>query len=268
MTGRLQLLISTMDDDYDRLVDRMNVRCDAIVINQCGVDAARLYRDQEKCVKWFDSCDRGIGKSRNEAILRSSGEILLFCDNDCVYKDSLEALVLEAFDGHPEADMLLFDFASVPSPSGRQGLRIEREKRVRLLSCMRYGAIRFAIRRESLLRANATFSLLFGGGARYMCGEDTLFLRDCLGAKLKVIALPIEIGVVDFSCSSWFQGFTEQYFRDRGALHRAVMGPMHWLVSLRHAVLTKKSDASVSVRKSFSLMLAGAKNYRAKRWVP
>ena len=35
----------------------------------------------------------------------------------------------------------------------------------------------FAVRRERLQAANITFSLLFGGGAKYSNGEDSLFLK-------------------------------------------------------------------------------------------
>ena len=41
------------------------------------------------------------------------------------------------------------------------------------------------------IAAHITFSLLFGGGAKYSNGEDSLFLKDCLKYGLVVYAVPV-----------------------------------------------------------------------------
>ena len=58
----------------------------------------------------------------------------------------------------------------------RRTYHITERKRVRWYNCGRYGAVSFAIRRDRLLESGITFSLLFGGGAKYSNGEDSLSL--------------------------------------------------------------------------------------------
>lgn len=84
---------------------------------------------------------------------------------------------------------------------------------------MRYGTVRIAARRNSLIKHNITFNQNFGGGSKYGSGEDTLFLTECLKAKLNIYAVPEYIGTIkDERESTWFKGFNEKYFMDKGAL--------------------------------------------------
>ena len=55
-------------------------------------------------------------------------------------------------------------------------------KRVRWYNCGRYPAYSFALRTAKMHEKNLTYSLLFGGGAKYANGEDSLFIHDCLKA--------------------------------------------------------------------------------------
>ena len=65
---------------------------------------------------------------------------------------------------------------------------------------------------------NITFSLLFGGGARYCAGEDVTFVQDCLKSGLRVYKSPIIMSVMKQDSSTWFKGYDEKYFHDKGAL--------------------------------------------------
>lgn len=65
---------------------------------------------------------------------------------------------------------------------------------------------------------NISFSLLFGGGAKYSSGEDSLFLQECFRAGLHVYCSPIKIADVQQEVSSWFEGYTDKYFFDTGVL--------------------------------------------------
>lgn len=71
-----------------------------------------------------------------------------------------------------------------------------------------------------------TFNLLFGGGAKYSCGEDSIFLAGVLKAGLKVWTIPGYIGTVTHGDSTWFNGYTDKYLYDKGVLMRNIFGTM------------------------------------------
>ena len=82
---------------------------------------------------------------------------------------------------------------------------------------MNYGAARFVFKLDPVLYHGISFNTKFGGGSEHSCGEDTLFIRDCLKAKMKIYAVPYSIAYLEEEReSSWFKGFDEKYFVDKG----------------------------------------------------
>lgn len=262
---KFQFLVSSLNRHPHELLEEMNIRFPAIVINQCDSMAAKQVQFNGANVLWIDFPDRGIGTSRNEALMRAAGDIVLFCDEDCSYFENTGEIIVKEFDSHPDADIILFDLIPEGVQSNRKTLRITSEKRVRRHSFMRYGAVHIAARLASLKKNDIYFSQLFGGGARYSCGEDSAFLKRCLDSGLRIITSPVTVGTVDFSSSSWFDGYSNQYFNDQGALYYRLFGKGHVILSLRAAV--KHTLASGSVKQglhALRLMNKGANDYGSR----
>lgn len=253
---KLEVLISTMHRDDHSLLSEMRIATDAIVVNQCDRNEVETIEHNGHTVKWFSLCERGVGLSRNTAMMRATGDILLFADDDIVYCDNYEQLVLDAFRENPKADVILFNFESL-NPDRPEAI-VGKKHRVRWYNALKYGAFRIAIRREAFLRKNICFSLLFGGGARHSAGEDNLFITNCLQVGLRVIAYTAVLGTVRQEESTWFRGYDEKYYRDRGALFAAMYG--RWSGIILTLFECKK------IRKGFlrrlRLGFAGAKAFR------
>ena len=115
----------------------------------------------------------------------------------------------------------------------RRTYHITERKPVRWYNCGRYGAVSFAVRRESLLRSGITFSLLFGGGAKYSNGEDSLFLTEFIKKGCRVYTAPVTIGREEAGESTWFHGYNEKFFHDRGVLYHYLYGWLEWPLALR-----------------------------------
>ena len=174
---KVEVLASVMNASLPETVQHMNLQSDAVIINQCdrlGQEEMQISPGNGR-IRFCSFPDRGIGRSRNEAILRAEGDICLFSDADIVYEDGYEAAVLAEFQRNPRADMIIFN---IEVEEERRTYHITERKAVRWYNCGRYGAVSFAVRRESLLQSGITFSLLFGGGAKYSNGEDSLFLTE------------------------------------------------------------------------------------------
>lgn len=255
---KVQVLASVMNQTMEKIAEQMQLESDAVIINQCdrlGIEEMQ-YRGHK--VRFYSFPDRGVGRSRNEAIMRADGDICLFADEDIVYETGYAAAVAEEFEKNSDADMILFN---IMVEKDRQTYHIEERKRVRWYNCGRYGAVSFAVRRESLLRSGITFSLLFGGGARYSNGEDSLFLKEFMDKGYKVYTAPVTIGKeVRDGESSWFSGYHEKFFRDRGVLYRRLYGRLAGVMALRFlAVHKKKLCGEISLKGAYRLMKEGMK---------
>lgn len=253
----LETLVSAVKQDVSTLAKKMNLQSDAIIINQCEENNYLEYQHQGNKIRAYSFAEKGVGLSRNNALLRAKAEIVLFSDEDIVYHDGYAAKILKAFEERPEADMLLFN---MEVEADRATYHIEKEHRVRFYNSGRYPTYSFAIRREKLHKANITFSLLFGGGAKYSNGEDSLFLLECLKKGFKVYALPIEIGKEVPRPSTWFHGYTEKFFFDRGVLYYHLYGKLRGLMAIRFLLAHKAVMCQeIPVKKAYKLMCEGMK---------
>jgi glycosyltransferase involved in cell wall biosynthesis len=249
-----------MHQKNDAFLNDMKVQSDCIVINQSDRFEHTVSRRNGRKVEFLTFPERGVGLSRNSAIMRATADICLIADDDVVYDDDYETKVLAAFNDNPEADVIFFN---LPSKNvDRPEYIIKRKERIRWSRSLRYGAFRIAFRTQSIKKANIFFSLLFGGGAKYSSGEDSLFIYQCLSKGLKIYALPISIGTVKQEESTWFKGFNDTYFHDKGALYRAI-SPTFGMAFALYYLMRKYSTFrnNKSPLQLFLLMLKGFQDY-------
>jgi len=231
---KLELLISAVNAEPDNLIQKMRIKSDAVLINQCGREDSSELSVQEGCIRVLSFAEKGVGKSRNRAIDAACGDIVLFSDDDIVYDDGYAEKVIKEFEAHPEADALFFNFEVVPE---RRTYFNTDYKRVHIWNGGRYPAYSIALRRDALIKSGVRFSELFGGGAKYSCGEDSLFIRDCLKAGLKMYRTHACLGHEEprpGGESTWFKGYDEKYFFDRGVLYAYLYGALAALMGLRY----------------------------------
>lgn len=257
---RLELLISAVNQNADELVKKMNISSDAILINQCDKNEYDEIQLGEHKVLVYHFAERGVGLSRNNALLRATGDIVLFSDEDITYDAGYEEKVLTEFEKNPDADMIVFN---VRVSEERRTYYNQKNGRVRLWNCGRYPTYSFAVRREKLHSKGITFSLLFGGGAKYSCGEDSLFIHDCIKSGMKVYKTTVELGEEALRESSWFNGYTEKFFYDRGALFQHLYGKLAWIMALRFIVLKKSFMCKeIPPRRAYELIREGIRKER------
>lgn len=254
---KVQVLASVMNQSFEQIVSRMRLDSDAVVINQCDRLGSEEREYNGHFIRFYSFPERGIGRSRNEAILRADGDICLFSDEDIVYEQGYADAVCAEFARNPAADMILFN---ISVEENRRTYHITERRRVRWYNCGRYGAVSFAVKRGSLLASGVTFSLLFGGGARYSNGEDSLFLKEFLRKGYRVYTAPVVIGREESEGSSWFAGYNEKFFHDRGVLYRYLYGRLDRVMALRFLLAHKKRmcDASgIALKQALGWMREG-----------
>ncbi len=262
---QLEMLISSVGQNSVELLQKMKVNCDAVLVNQCDQNADETVNFEHCNIKVLHRNERGVGKSRNLALQHSSKDILLFSDEDIEYAPGYEENVLNEFKKHPEAELLLFNVEVCPE---RRTYWNEGFTRVKWYNCGRYPAYSIAVRREALLKSGVKYSELFGGGAKYSNGEDSLFLKQCADRGLKMYATDVVIGKEEARESTWFHGYTEKFFLDRGVLFAFLYGNMAWFWALRFILIKKEMfQGEIKKKQAYRLIREGIKQgKKEKKW--
>lgn len=232
--SNLQVLMSAMNQDGRSLIKQANIKSDAIIINQCDKNALDNLRYYGNNIEFVSVDLRGVGSSRNHALMRATAKYCLFADEDIRYVEGYEELIISEFENMPNADMILFNVLS--SNPNRPIYQIKTRKRIRRINCLRYGAVRIAAKTDVIKFHNLYFSLLFGGGARYSSGEDSLFIYSCIKAGMKLYSSPITIGTVKQDSSTWFNGYNDKFYVDKGVFFRYLFPVIYPIMIIQYSI--------------------------------
>lgn len=260
---RLQLLVATMNlTNIIELCAKMHIESDALIINQSDRVKYECVFYHGYKIECYTFAEKGLSRSRNNALLRCTGDILCIADDDMVYTDTYREDIICEFQKHPEADALVFNVVALNGD--RSGKTIEKYARVGKRESREYGSVHIAIKKSALMGKNVYFNTLFGSGAMYSCGEDTLFLKELIEKGLKLYKSPVEIAMVDMSESTWFKGYNEKYFKDKGALIEAAYPNVSFILAIIQAIRNSKKCMGnyKYMGKLLGYYLTGIKNYR------
>lgn len=264
MRKKLQVLVAAMHQEDLSLAEKMNIGCSAVIANQADREEITGCESENGTVKMITTKTRGVGLNRNIALFASDAELLLFADDDMVYYDGMPDAVANAFDSIPQADVIVFGIDIV-----RDGVVTERRRckraRLHIWNSMKYGTVRFAVRRRSIVEKNITFNQCFGGGCPFSAGEDSLFLKACFDAGLKVYSYDYVLGTCCKDSSSWFVGYNEKYFYDKGVLMRKLFPRAAYPMALYFGIHFKR-ETKLGVSARLKYMFAGVRG--GKRMIP
>lgn len=249
--SRLEVLCVTMHQTDFSLVEKMNLKCDAVLSNQTNkIDKNEKEYEWGK-VKLISTDTCGVGLNRNNALMFSSGDILLFADEDVRYSDSYVIDVISEFDAHPDADVIIFNIRA--NSNERKQIENSTTHKLGRLAKLPYGAPRIAIRKKSWENSNVWFTTLFGGGARYSKGEDSIFLHDLRAHGLILYVSNVFLGDVDVSSSSWFAGHNEEFYFSQGAFCKAIHPRTSMIWRLYYCIRIKSTLSFKKRIKAFDL---------------
>lgn len=221
MGCNVQVLVAAMNQENHGLLERLNIQSDVIVGNQCQCNEVERFIWNGHEAVFLNFAEKGVGLNRNNCLMRATGDICLFADDDMRYVDDYPRIVEECFREHPEADVIIFNLIE---PKTKRYV-IQKAHKVGWLCFLRYGAVRIAVRRQRIVEQGIFFNLCFGGGTEHSCGEDSLFLADCLKHGLRMVAVPVFLAeLTEERDSTWFKGYTDKYFRDKGFFYE-IMAP-------------------------------------------
>lgn len=215
---KLEILLSCMNQTGEDLIHNSRITGDVLVVNQCGREGERCFPTEKGSARWLDSASRGLTVSRNLALGESGADVCLLCDDDEIFEADYEQKILDAYEDLADADVIIFNMVNRPAALGNS------VRRIGFPQTMHVSSWQISFRRQSLLDAGIRFDELLGAGTGNGAEEELKFLTDCEKAGLKIYYVPEKIASVAQAESTWFAGFDETFFYNRGATTRYILG--------------------------------------------
>lgn len=258
---KFQVLLATMNKQKHEipiLIERCKLHADILVINQCGRNNLYEFNEDGCKIKVCEVAEKGLSRSRNKALKFSDADICLIADDDILYENDLENKICNAFDMNPDYDIIAF---FVERSSNFKQMKKGKRHKVGKIQSLSLMSVQIAFRRKRIIDKSLSFDENFGAGSgMYICGEENIFLMDCLNAGCRILYMPELIARTEDTESSWFKGFDELYFVSKGAVFQRLFPilsiPMIYaFVFLKYQMY--KND--VKCLKALKFMLEGRK---------
>lgn len=256
---KLQVLLSAMHLKDYKYINTLKIGSNCIVINQCDKNDIKLINTDDRDIKFISTTERGLSQSRNMAMINASADICIFCDNDVVYLINYEEIIVNEFIKHPKYDIIVF-FVKKNKIGSRPYFK--KTMRMRYYSALKVFSPEIAFRRESIEKKSIRFKTEFGAGSRYSMGEENIFLYECLKKGLKILYVPKQIACLRNEESTWFKGFNEKYFRDRGAIFYEMSHKLSVILIVQFVLRKYKVYRDeITMDTAIKCMLTGRKHY-------
>lgn len=256
-----EIAISTMHKNRDEVLEMLekeNIHCDCIVINQCDENRKEELTLENQKVRIFYTTERGLSKSRNMALRNAEADILAIGDDDLLYYDNFDRTIISYYEANPRADVVLFNMDDLYKTFPRKN------RRCGFFELSGYKSMEATFRVASIRGRSLQFNELFGTGSRYFnSGEENIFLADCYHRKCRIFYCKDKIVKRLPAESSWFTSYSdEKFIKTRGAIYYAMSKKFFPLYILRFAFVKRKSISPISPFKALNLMAQGKTEYK------
>lgn len=255
----IETVVSALNYDFDN-ISNQNFRDKVLIVNQ-SEECSEVQLSSD--IKVINSKTRGIGISRKLGLKNATGEIIVLTDDDVVFDDDYTSIVEKAYDRFPKADMIMFNVRR-KGDDRRESFIMEKSIKLNYLNSLKFGAVNITFRLSSVCDNEVTFDENFGKSP-FVFGEDSIFIYDALKKGLDLYYVNDDIGEVDLSESSWFNGYDENYFVAKGAQFYRLS--KYWCYLLMFQFLLRKKKIyknDIGSLAALSQMLKGKKQYKEK----
>ena len=252
--GKFAILLSCMYDKNNEILTRSNIKSECVIINQCDENSKEeISIDKNKTCIWINSTERGLSKSRNMAIKNTEADICLIADNDEVFDEDIEEKILNAYKEIPQADIIVFNLHNKSTKLRNKIYKIKR------LECLRVCSWQITFRRNAIVKNNMAFDIKLGAGTGNGAGEENKFLFDAYDKGLQIYHYPINIATMIENESTWFKGYTEEYFYKHGMVTRYILGFWLSIVYALYFLIFKHEEYknNVSFRMALKNLFSG-----------
>ena len=255
---RVEILMSVMNQTDMKLAEQCNADTDVLMINQCDKEdyQEEIYNGHK--IRMISTTERGLSKSRNMAIKNALGDILVIADDDLTYKDGYKDAILKAFDKEKKADAIAFNVHHTILRHKRK----TNKKFKKALPWKSYCSVSLAFKRRKILEHNVFFNANFGAGSGVVSsGEESVWQHDLRKKGLKIYQHPFCIAEVSQAESTWFSGYDEKFFYDKGYYLAEVMPTIKYFMKYYY-IYRLKNVSKLSVREQIKWLNSGIRGHK------
>ena len=249
---KMQVALSTQnlknDSEVTKLLQDMNLKTDYIIINQTIKNNVDIKNNNV-----ITTCEKGLSKSRNMAINKAKEDIILLADDDVVYQDNYEEILLKAWKKYKNADIVCF---YVESRNAKRKTKKMVTGKVGYIRSMRIASFEISFKKKSIQENKLKFNEDFGAGTKNNRGEEQIFLYDAIRKGMKIIFVNKKIGEVKQEESTWFTGYDLDFFKTQGKIFKK-MSPKYYKFLVFQYAIRKYFlyNKKVSIKSAIHYML-------------
>jgi len=252
---KFQILISTVNNNYNLEKYKYFYY---LIINQL-LDLNMECKSKNKHILCF--YEKGLSKSRNCAIKYSDADICLISDDDVIYKEDIDKVIISIFKKYQDVDIITFQ---IETPEGelyknyKNNIYMHNKK-----SIMGVSSIEIVFRRKSIVDNKLYFDELFGLGSVFPTGEEVIFLADALDKGLKILYVPIPI-VQHPKESSGKNYDKRELIMAKGAMFYRIFGNFAYIIIFIFAFKKFKLSKKYNYFKFMKYLFKGIQQYKKR----
>ena len=253
----IEVLMSAMHQNDLSLAKHSNIQTDVLIINQCdrnGYDE-EIYNGHR--IRMISTTERGASRSRNMAVDNANGDICIMADDDEEFTNGYPERILAAYAEKPDAEMIAFNVTQIDSRMKTKTISTFRLSP----KSQSYGTWSITFKRNAVLEKGIRFNENFGpGSGKISMSEDSLWCRDAVKSGLRIYQHPFSIAKIGQTESTWFKGYNEHFFYDRGAYLYCVNAKTCRFVKYYY-IYNHWGQTDLSVTEQLHWMNAGIKGF-------
>lgn len=224
----IEVAVSTQNlESYDDLIKKMKITSDCLIINQYDGTATLNNKNV------INKNEKGLSKSRNEAIKNAKNDIILIADDDVSYNDNYKEIVVDAYNKYPNADIICF---YVKSNNNKRKTKKMMTGKINHLRAMKIISSEISFKRLSIINNNLNFDEHYGAGTKFDRGEEQIFLYEALKKGLKILFVNKQIGEVNHDNSTWFLKYDKNFFYIQGQVFKRLSPKFYKLLIIQYAI--------------------------------
>jgi len=210
----VEILISTMNkDSLDFLIPMFPFshfsNFSIVVINQTNKDLL-LVSDYPN-VRVFNSFDVGLSKSRNLALKKATGKILLIADDDVVYREGFLSKITASHNDYKNAAAITFSATQTDGAFLKKYPLVSKTK-LNSFDILNTSSIEITLKKDKIEHLEIEFDENFGLRSAFEMGEEAIFLFDLKNKKEQLIFVPEVIVSHDSNTTSKKRTILENYY--------------------------------------------------------
>lgn len=146
---KIEILVSTMNQEDYKIIDTMHINSDAVVVNQCNKEERIEFQYKDHHVLWINTLERGLSNSRNMAMMNSTADICVLSDDDEVFKEDYIRTIKKAFQQNGDYDIIRFKINGIEKTFKKYP---DKSFRIGFLKSLKVSSVEIAFRRKEILK--------------------------------------------------------------------------------------------------------------------